>query len=197
MSLRYQLVLGLMAAFSGCMAAGGQGLVAATGAAGATAGSPPPLLAAASQTTRGGNLVQFEVDGQVHSFRTPEVRHSRARVADTVAAFSFELANADNSLSARLVLQVPEETSDLSGEYPAVALDDPAQRGRVGVGELVLAEETDASRGRRMLPSGSGLIVVDHQAGRLKVAFSTGGDGLFRETAAEPIVGTLDFHWVP
>lgn len=192
MSLRFQFVLGVMIAFSGCVGAGGEGGGGASGTV-----VPKPAPAPAGEATMGGNVVQFEVDGRDYSFRTPEVRHSRARVGEDVVAQSFELANPDNSLYARLVLNVARDKIDLSGEYEAVALGDPEQRGRAGVGEVVLAEETDASRGRRMLPSGSGVIVVEHVADRIKVGFRTGGDGLFREATAEPVVGTLDFHWRP
>lgn len=178
--------------FSGCVGAGGQGGAGASGAI-----APKLPQAPAGEATMGGNLVRFEVDGQDYAFRTPEVRHSRARVAEHVVAQSFELANPDNSLYARLVLNVADDVIDLSGEYAAVALDDQAQREIPGVGEVVLAEETDAVRGRRMLPSGSGVIVVEHVDGRLKVRFSTGGDGLFRDVGAKPVVGTLDFHWRP
>lgn len=192
MPLRYQWVLGVVMAFSGCVGGPGQG---GTGTPVGIAAELPP--APDGEATMGGNLVRFEVDGQDYAFRTPEVRHSRARVADHVVAQSFELANPDNSLYARLVLNVADDTLDLSGEYAAVALDSQAQRGKPGVGEVVLAEETDLVRGRRMLPSGSGQIVVEHAGGRLKVRFSTGGDGLFRDAEASPVVGTLDFHWQP
>lgn len=137
------------------------------------------------------------MDGLAFSFRTPEVRHSRARVGDGVVAQSFELANPDNSLYARLVLHVPAGQWDLSGDYEAVSLGEPDQQGRVNVGEVVLAEETNASRGRRMLPSGSGRIVVAHVEGRLRVTFQTGGDGLFRDREASLVTGLLDFHWRP
>ncbi|WP_374602545.1 hypothetical protein [Arenimonas sp.] len=189
MSIRLRWFLGLVLAGVGCaQAAGGGG-----GAAGSVA--PQGLAAPAGEALLGGNQVSFEVDGQPFSFRTPEVRHSRARVAENVVAYSFELANPDNSLYARLVLNVPEGQQDLSGEYAAVSLGDPAQQARSGVGEVVLAEETDPGRGRRMLPSGSGVIEVDHQAGRLRVSFETRGDGLFREAGAAPVTGLLDFHW--
>ncbi|KFL37748.1 hypothetical protein [Arenimonas donghaensis] len=192
MSFRYQWVLGVAMAFSGCVGAVGKD---GTGVSAANAPTLPP--APSGEATMGGNRVRFEVDGQEYAFRTPEVRHSRARVAEHVVAQSFELANADNSLYARLVLNVTDDRINLSGEYAAVALDDQAQRERPGVGEVVLAEETDATRGRRMLPSGSGVIVVEHVHGRLKVRFSTGGDGLFRKADASPVTGTLDFHWRP
>jgi len=195
MSLRFQMVLGVVMALSGCMVGTGQHGEGGTGTPGGMAAKLPP--APAGEATMGGNLVRFEVDGQDYAFRTPEVRHSRARVAENVVAQSFELANPDNSLYARLVLNVADDAVDLSGEYAAVALDSQAQREKLGVGEVVLAEETDPVRGRRMLPSGSGVIVVEHAQGRLKVRFSTGGDGLFRDADASPVVGTLDFHWRP
>lgn len=171
MSIRIQVFVGFLLAFS--------------------------LPAPVGEASAGGNQVQFEVDGQSYSFRTPEVRHSRSRVAEHVVAHSFELANPGNSLYARIVLNVAQDQADLSGEYAAVSLGDPDQHARVGVGEVVLAEETDPSRGRRMLPSGSGVIVVEHLAGRLRARFETGGDGLFREEGAAPVTGTLDFHWRP
>ena len=192
MSIRFQWVLGVLVTFSGCVGAGGQGHAGASGVL-----SPTLPVAPAGEATMGGNRVQFEVDGQTYAFRTPEVRHSRARVAEHVVAQSFELANSDNSLYARLVLNVADDALDLSGQYKAVALDEQTRRETPGVGEVVLAEETDAARGRRMLPSGSGLIVVEHVDDRLKVRFSTGGDGLFRDAGAGPVVGTLDFHWRP
>jgi len=192
MSFRYHWVLGVLMTFSGCVGAGGQGQAGAPGAM-----TPTLPVAPAGEATTGGNQVRFEVDGQTYAFRTPEVRYSRARVAEHVVAQSFELANSDNSLYARLVLNVSDDALDLSGQYAAVALDEPARRETPGVGEVVLAEESDAARGRRMLPSGSGLIVVEHVEDRLKVRFSTGGDGLFRDADAGPVVGTLDFHWRP
>ena len=192
MSIRIQVLAGALLAFTGCVAGGGQGGGGAPGTA-----APQPLPAPPGEATAGGNQVQFEVDGQSYGFRTPEVRHSRSRVAEHVVAHSFELANPGNSLYARVVLNVAEDLADLSGEYAAVSLGDPEQHARPGVGEVVLAEEADPTRGRRMLPSGSGVIVVEHVAGRLRVRFETRGDGLFRETAAAPVTGTLDFYWQP
>lgn len=192
MSLRHQLVIGLLMAFSGCVGAGGQGSAGPSAALG-----PTPARAPAGETMTGGNQVRFDVDGTAFAFRTPEVRHSRASVGTNLVAQSFELANADNSLYARLVLNVEADRADLSGRYDAVSLGDPEQRVRGGVGEVVLAEESDPGRGRRMLPSGSGVITVEHVGGRLKVDFSTGGDGLFRDRDAAPVSGMLDFHWRP
>lgn len=192
MSMRIQVVVGLLLAFSGCVGSGGQGGGGAPGTA-----APKLLPGPPGEATAGGNQVQFEVDGQTYAFRTPEVRHSRSRVGENVVAHSFELANPGSSLYARVVLNVAEGLADLSGEYAAVSLGDPEQHARPGVGEVVLAEEADPARGRRMLPSGSGVIVVEHAAGRLRVRFETRGDGLFRETAAEPVTGSLDFHWQP
>jgi hypothetical protein len=194
MSFRYPLTLGLMLALFG----GGFDRSAGQGGGGGVGSlAAKPLAAPAGEATMGGNRVQFKVDGLSFAFRTPEVRHSRARVGALVVAQSFELANADNSLYARLVLNVPDGQLDLSGKYAAVSLGEPEQQGRIEVGEVVLAEETDSSRGRRMLPSGSGLIQVEHVEGRLRVTFQTGGDGLFRESDAAPVTGSLDFHWRP
>lgn len=193
MASRFRLVLGFLVAFSGCV--GG-----ANPAGGAPAATPVKLLPApAGEVPAGGNQVRFEVDGQSFAFRTPEVRHSRSRVGTKIVAHSFELANAENSLYARLVLNVDEGEgeTDLSGEYVAASLGDPDLRALAGVGEVVLAEETDAVRGRRMLPSGSGTIVVGQQAGRVQVRFETRGDGLFRDADAAPVTGTFDFHWRP
>ncbi len=190
MSIRVQLFVGFLLAFSGWLRED-----AGAGAAGTMA--PPALPAPDGEAVSGGNQVRFEVDGQTYSFRTPEVRHSRSRVGERVVAHSFELANPGNSLYARMVLNVAEGHDDLSGEYAAVSLGDPDQHARAGVGEVVLAEELDPARGRRMLPSGSGVIAVEHMAGRLRVRFETLGDGLFREAAAPPVTGTLDFHWRP
>ncbi|GGA73928.1 hypothetical protein GCM10011521_10110 [Arenimonas soli] len=191
MAIPKQVVLGVLLAFSGCVGGGNGG----GGAPGTVA--PQVLPAPVGETLAGGNQVHFEVDGQAYAFRTPEVRHSRSRVGEQVVAHSFELANPDNSLYARMVLNVAEDLADLSGEYAAVSLGDPDQHARAGVGEVVLAEEANPSRGRRMLPSGSGVIVVEQRSGRLRVRFETRGDGLFREAAAAPVTGTLDFHWQP
>lgn len=187
MSIRVQMVLGLLLAFSGCVQGSG-----AHGAGGVAAPVPP-----VGDPGAGGNEVRFEVDGRPFEFRTPEVRHSQSRVGDRLVAHSFELASDDKALYARLVLNVDEGAADLSGEYAAVSLGDPEQFARRQVGEVVLAEEVDPARGRRMLPSGSGRILVEHAAGRMRVRFETRGDGLFREEAAAPVTGTLDFHWQP
>lgn len=192
MSIRIHLLAGVVLALSACTDGGAQGGGGTPGKA-----APPRLSAPQGEATTGGNQVRFEVDGETYAFRTPEVRHSRSRVGEHVVAHSFELANPGNSLYARLVLNVPDDVADLSGEYEAVSLGDPGQRGRLGVGEVVLAEEADPARGRRMLPSGSGLIVVERSAGRLRVRFETRGDGLFREATAAPVTGMLDFHWRP
>ncbi|GAB2656373.1 hypothetical protein [Arenimonas aestuarii] len=192
MVIRYLVVAAGLLALSGCLGEGGYG---GGGAPGIVAPQEPP--AGAVEPSAGGNLVHFEVDGQSYAFRTPEVRHSRSRVAENVVAHSFELANPGNSLYARMVLNVAEDVVDLSGEYAAVSLGDPGQHARAGVGEVVLAEEADPARGRRMLPSGSGVIVVEQVAGWLRVRFETRGDGLFREAGAAPVTGTLDFHWRP
>lgn len=191
MAIRFRLVLGFLMAFSGCVGGAHPG-------AGTPVATPGKLLPApAGEAAAGGNQVRFDVDGQSYGFRTPEVRHSRSRVGEHVVAHSFELANAGNSLYARLVLNVAEGETDLSGEYVAGSLGDPDLHARIGVGEVVLAEETDAARGRRMLPSGSGTIVVGHRAGRVQVRFETRGDGLFRDADAAPVAGTFDFHWRP
>lgn len=191
MASRLRLVLAFLVAFSGCV--GG-----VDPAGGAPAGSPMKVLPAPpGEAPAGGNQVRFEVDGQSYAFRTPEVRHSRSRVGAQIVAHSFELANPENSLYARLVLNVDEGKTDLSGEYVAASLGNPDLRAQAGVGEVVLAEETDAARGRRMLPSGSGTIVVGQQAGRVQVRFETRGDGLFRDADAAPVTGTFDFHWRP
>lgn len=191
MSLRMQLMLGVLLGVSGWLLA--------PGGSDASLAAPAPTLPPApdADAPAGGNLAWFEVDGEVFRFRTPEVRHSRSLAGEKVVAEHFELVRPDNGLYVRLVLQVDEDRRDLSGVYEAVSLDDAAQAGRVGVGEVVLAEETAPARGRRMLPSGSGRIEVKQADGRLKVRFSTRGDGLFRSEQAAPVTGELDFLWRP
>ena len=191
MTLRTQLLAGLLLLVSGCVVSPGEaGPLAAEGQAAALPAPPGETLA-------GGNQAWFGVDGEVFRFRTPEVRHSRVRAGDGLVAEHFELERPDKALYVRLVLQVDPDRRDLSGEYAAVSLDDPAQAGRAGVGEVVLAEETDPGRGRRMLPSGSGRIDVVQSDGRLEVRFETGGDGLFRAADAAPVKGGINFHWRP
>lgn len=158
------------------------------------AGTPVPAAPPASGEPQvAGNQARFVVDGQEFRFSTPGIRRSRARAGDGVLAHSIELANDDNSLYARVVLQVPAGQANLDGEYRAMPLGTAAAAGQVGVGEVVLAEETDARRGRRMLPSGSGSIRVRRVGGDYVVAFEVRGDDLFRPAAAPAITGELRF----
>lgn len=166
------------------------------GCAAEGAGGPAPAAQAASAASAGeagtgSNRVGFRVDGQAFAFRTPQVRHVRSRAAEGLVAESFELASSDHSLYARLVLLVPAGQADLSGSYRAVSLDKGG--GEAGVGELLLAEETDPGRGRRMFPSGAGRIEVEQREGYFTVRFEITGDGLFREEDAAPVTGELAF----
>lgn len=182
MSFPRWLVLVLAALLSGC---------AAQGAGGGADGPPAPAADTAEPGT-GGNRVSFTVDGQSFTFRTPQVRHGRARAGTEVVAASFELSSADESLYARLVLHVEPGRTDLSGTYPLVSPDRDGVR--AGVAELLLAEETDPSRGRRMFPSGGGEVRVDHRDGHYTVRFTSTGDDLFRAANAPPVTGELAFH---
>lgn len=173
----FLLLLGLL--LQGCTAQGaGMGTAPRAGGSGAS-GS-------------GGNHVAFSVDGQSFAFRTPQVRHGRARAGEAVVAESFELASDDQSLYARVVLYVGPGREDLSGVYPAVLVD--RDGARAGVAELLLAEETDLARGRRMFPSGGGQVEVEHRDGYFTVRFEFTGDGLFRSGDAPPVTGELSFH---
>lgn len=158
------------------------------------AGTPVPVVAPpAAEPQAAGNQARFVVDGQEFRFSTPGIRRSRARAGEGVLAHSIELANDDNSLYARVVLQVPAGQEGLEGDYRAVQLGTPAAAGQAGVGEVVLAEETDARRGRRMLPSGSGSIRVRREGDGYVVAFDVRGDDLFRPADAGAITGELRF----
>lgn len=157
----------------------------------------PPVQAGPQPTVRddpgvGSNRVSFEVDGQAFSFRTPQVRHGRSRAGEGVVAESFELASADQALYARLVLHVEPGRGDLSGRYRVVP--GGRERAQAGTAELMLAEETDPVRGRRMFPSGEGLVEVEDREGYLRVRFTFTGDGLFRAAEAAPVVGELAFQ---
>lgn len=158
------------------------------------AGTPVAgAVAPADDAPAAANQARFVVDGQEFRFSTPGIRRSRARAGDGVLAHSIELANDDNSLYARVVLQVPAGQANLDGDYRAMPLGAPGAAGQAGVGEVVLAEETDARRGRRMLPSGSGSIRVRREGGDYVVAFEVRGDDLFRPAAAPAITGELRF----
>ena len=158
------------------------------------AGTPAPAVATlAGETQAAGNQARFVVDGQEFRFSTPGIRRSRARAGEGVLAHSIELANDDNSLYARVVLQVPAGQAGLDGDYRAVQLGSPGAVGQAGVGEVVLAEETDARRGRRMLPSGSGSIRVRREGADYVVVFEIRGDDLFRPADAGAITGELRF----
>lgn len=140
----------------------------------------------------GPHSARFEVDGRRYSFETPELRSAVAPAGEGVRAHRFEIASSDDSLSARLVLQLPEQATDLAGDYRAVSLADPAWRGVAGVGEVVLAEAGDPRRGRRLLPSGAGWIRVEaDEGGGWRVLFGILGDDLFRPADAPPVTGEL------
>lgn len=164
----------------------------AEGAGGPVPVGQAPSAASVDGAGTGSNRVGFRVDGQAFAFRTPQVRHVRSRAAEGLVAESFELASSDQSLYARLVLLVPANQSDLSGSYRAVSLEKGA--GEAGVGELLLAEETDPGRGRRMFPSGGGRIEVEQREGSFTVRFEVTGDGLFRDEDAAPVTGEMAFH---
>lgn len=181
-------VLGLFTAVLALAMAG----CSAEGSGGGASTPQPKGAPLAVDTGAGSNRVQFRVDGQDFAFRTPQVRHTRSRTGEGLVAESFELASADQSLYARLVLVVPAGQADLSGRYRAVALD-RAPPG-AGVGELMLAEETDPARGRRMFPSGGGHIEVEQRQGYFTVRFEFTGDGLFRAEDAAPVGGDMAFH---
>lgn len=167
-----------------------RGLAAAMAIAVASVGAPAGMPAPGAPA--GPHSAWFEVDGRRHAFDTPELREQRVPAGEGVRAHRFELANADDSLSVRLVLQVPAGAGDLSGDYRAVSLADPAWRGVTGVGEVVLAEATDARRGRRLLPSGAGWIRVEAApGGGWRVRFGILGDDLFRPADAPPVTGGL------
>jgi|GEM_PF-5030024 len=168
---------------AGCAAEGAGG----PAAAGQTVAGAPQDAAGS-----GSNRVSFRVDGQAFAFRTPQVRHVRSRAAEGLVAESFELASSDQGLYARLVLVVPANRTDLAGSYRAVSLDQGAVE--AGVGELLLAEETDPGRGRRMFPSGGGRIEVEQRDGYFIVRFEFTGDGLFRAEDAAPVAGEMAFH---
>lgn len=158
------------------------------------AGTPAPVAVPVAQESQAaGNQARFVVDGQEFRFSTPGIRRSRARAGEGVLAHSIELANDDNSLYARVVLQVPAGQAGLDGDYRAVQLGSPGAVGQAGVGEVVLAEETDARRGRRMLPSGSGSIRVRREGADYVVVFEIRGDDLFRPADAGAITGELRF----
>ncbi|MBY4597141.1 hypothetical protein K3217_16605 [bacterium BD-1] len=158
------------------------------------AGTPAPAVAPlADEAPAAGNQARFVVDGHEFRFSTPGIRRSRARAGEGVVAHSIELANDDNSLYARVVLQVPAGQAFLDGDYRAMPLGAPGAAGQAGVGEVVLAEETDVRRGRRMLPSGSGSIQVRREGGDYVVAFEVRGDDLFRPAGAPAITGELRF----
>lgn len=161
--------------------------------AGCTAqGAGGGAVAPVTGTGTGSNRVDFTVDGQSFAFRTPQVRHGRARAAEGVVAESFELASDDQTLYARLVLHVEAGREDLSGAYRATSFGrEPIQPGQA---ELLLAEETDAARGRRMFPSGGGEVEVEQRDGFFVVRFRFTGDDLFRPADAEPVSGELSFH---
>lgn len=185
------LPLGVVALFAAALALALAGCVAEGSGGGSSMPSPQgtPL---AGGIGAGSNRVQFRVDGQDFAFRTPQVRHTRSRVGEGLVAESFELASADQSLYARLVLVVPTGQADLSGRYRAVALDRDAPV--AGVAELMLAEETDPARGRRMFPSGGGHLEVEQREGSFTVRFEFTGDGLFRDEDAAPVGGEMSFH---
>lgn len=188
MSPRLPLLFALLLpALAGC---GDAWVAQAAGGAMPAAGAPLPL---GGDEAAGGNQVRFVVDGQEFHFSTPGIRRSRARAGEGVLAHSIELANDDNSLYARVVLQVPQGRAGLDGDYRAVQLGAPEFSGQAGVGEIVLAEETDARRGRRMLPSGSGQIRVRREGADYVVVFDVRGDDLFRPAAAGAITGELRF----
>lgn len=185
MSPRLPLLLSLLLpALAGC----GDAWVAQ-----AASGPAPAVVPLAQAPEDGGNRARFVVDGQEFRFSTPGIRRSRARAGEGVLAHSIELANDDNSLYARVVLQVAAGQDALEGDYRAVQLGAPEFSGQAGVGEVVLAEETDARRGRRMLPSGSGAIQVRREGPDYVVVFEIRGDDLFRPADAAPITGELRF----
>lgn len=162
----------------------------AQGAAQPASGAGPAPLATEADT--GSNRVQFTVDGRTFAFRTPQVRRGRARAGEGVVAESFELASPDQSLYARLVLYVAAGREDLAGDY-RVALPGEAGAAR-GTAELLLAEETDLARGRRMFPSGDGEVRVQARDGYFEVRFEFTGDDLFRAADAAPVTGEMAFH---
>ena len=176
-----------------CLAAFAVVFLAACTAQGAAAppaqAGPPPVVDAQGV---GSNRVNFEVDGQSFSFRTPQVRHGRSRAGEGVVAESFELASADQSLYARLVLHVEPGRGDLSGRYRVAP--GGQEQVQAGTAELMLAEETDPARGRRMFPAGDGLVDVEDREGYLRVRFTFTGDGLFRSAEAAPVAGELGFQ---
>lgn len=140
----------------------------------------------------GPHSARFEVDGRQFGFETPELRAAVSPAGEGVRAHRFEIASADDRLSARLVLQLPAQATDLSGDYRAVSLADPAWRGVAGVGEVVLAEASDPRRGRRLLPSGAGWIRVEpDEGGGWRVQFGILGDDLFRPADAPPVTGEM------
>lgn len=163
------------------------------GACTAQGAGVPQAPAAFEAEGAGGNRVRFEVDGQAFAFRTPQLRHGRSRTGQDLVARHFELASADQSLYARLVLNVEAGRADLSGRYLVVpgGGDDAAT---AGTAELMLAEETDPVRGRRMFPGGAGEVEVTQREGYFQVRFSITGDGLFRDSDAAPVEGELAFH---
>lgn len=183
-----RVVVGLFAAALSLAVAG----CAAEGSGGGASTPGPQGAPLAGDTGGGSNRVRFRVDGQDFAFRTPQVRHTRSQAGEGLVAESFELANADQSLYARLVLVVPAGQADLSGRYRAVALERVPPG--AGVGELMLAEETDPARGRRMFPSGGGHIEVKQREGYFTVRFEFTGDGLFRDEDAAPVGGDMAFH---
>ena len=164
------------------------------GACTAQGAGVPPSPAAIEAEGGGSNRVRFEVDGQAFAFRTPQVRHGRSRAGQGLVARRFELASADQSLYARLVLNVEATRGDLSGRYRVVAGDGEGGGATAGTAELMLAEETDPVRGRRMFPGGGGEVEVVQREGYFEVRFSITGDGLFRDRDAAPVEGELAFH---
>jgi len=158
----------------------------------ALASVPGTALLKAAGERSAANSAWFEVDGERFAFQARELSHGRLDLGGGVSAHRFELVNAERTLEARLVLQASGTAGDLAGDYRAVSLADPAWQGVAGVGEVVLADDTDARRGRRLLPSGAGWIRVQAvEGGGLHVRFGILGDDLFRPASAAPVTGEL------
>jgi len=152
----------------------------------------PPLPAepTAEASAEAPHRAHWEVDGKRFELESEEATGARipAIGREGVEHVVIELRSADQVTAIKLELFLAS-AADIEGEFTLVPLQGPTLNADPGQARLLLAYSTEA--GRVTLPSGQGRVRIEQQDDALVASFSFSGDGRFRPTDADPVVGEL------
>jgi len=152
--------------------------------------APAPVEPVAAPSAEAPHGAHWDIDGMRFELESEGATGARipAIGRDGVEHVIIELRGADQVTAIKLELFLAN-TADIEGEFTLVPLQGPALNADPGQARLLLAYSTEA--GRVTLPSGQGRVRIEQQDDALVASFSFSGDGRFRPTDADPVIGEL------